>query len=120
MLKDYILELVDGAVQDAVRENKLGNMSADDEYILSPETPKNEEFGDFAVNVSSLARLARLAPAVIAQNVAEYIKCSDMEINTVAGFINFKLGKSFLETIVADILNEKADFGNPRRHTAAL
>ena len=111
MLKDYILELVDGAVQDAVRENKLGNMSADDEYILSPETPKNEEFGDFAVNVSSLARLARLAPAVIAQNVAEYIKCSDMEINTVAGFINFKLGKSFLETIVADILNEKADFG---------
>ncbi len=111
MLKDYILELVDGAVQDAVRENKLGNMSADDEYILSPETPKNEEFGDFAVNVSSLARLARLAPAVIAQNVAEYIKCSDMEINTVAGFINFKLGKSFLETIVADILNEKTDFG---------
>ena len=111
MLKDYILELVDGAVQDAVRENKLGTMSADDEYILSPETPKNEEFGDFAVNVSSLARLARLAPAVIAQNVAEYIKCSDMEINTVAGFINFKLGKSFLETIVADILNEKADFG---------
>lgn len=111
MLKDYILELVDGAVQDAVRENKLGNMSADDVYTLSPETPKNEEFGDFAVNVSSLARLARLAPAVIAQNVAEYIKCSDMEINTVAGFINFKLGKSFLETIVADILNEKADFG---------
>ena len=111
MLKDYILELVDGAIQDAIKENKLGNMTADDKYNLSPETPKNEEFGDFAVNVSSFARFAKLPPAVIAQNIAEYIKCNDMEVNTVAGFINFKLGKSFLETIIADILNEKEEFG---------
>ena len=111
MLKDYILELVDGAIQDAVKENKLGNMTAEDKYTLSPETPKNEEFGDFAVNVSSFARFAKLPPAVIAQNIAGYIKCNDLEVNTVAGFINFKLGKSFLETIVADILNEKEDFG---------
>ena len=111
MLKDYILELVDGAIQDAVKENKLGNMTAEDKYTLSPETPKNEEFGDFAVNVSSFARFAKLPPAVIAQNIVGYIKCNDLEVNTVAGFINFKLGKSFLETIVADILNEKEDFG---------
>lgn len=111
MLKDYILELVDGAVQEAVKANKLGNMTADDKYTLSPETPKNEEFGDFAVNVSSFARFAKLPPAVIAQNIAEFIDCNDCEINTVAGFINFKLGKSFLETIVADILNEKEEFG---------
>lgn len=111
MLREYIVELTDGAVKDAINNGKLGNMTVNDKYNLSVETPKNEEFGDFAINVSSFARFAKLPPAVIAQNIAEYIKCDDCEINTVAGFINFKTGKSFLETIVADILNEKSEFG---------
>lgn len=68
---------------------------------------KAEDFGDFAVNVSSLARFSKMAPPAIAQAVATEIKIDDCEINTVAGFINFKLGNSYLNTIVQDVLNEK-------------
>ena len=40
---------------------------------LNPERPKNTDFGDYAVNVSSLARTARIAPPLIANAILEYI-----------------------------------------------
>ncbi len=112
MLKQYITEITENAVKSAIKNGKLGQMTAEDKFTLNAETPKNEEFGDFAVNVSSFARFAKLPPAVIAQNVAAEIKENDLETNTVAGFINFKLGKSFLNASVAEILNNKKDFGS--------
>ncbi len=112
MLKQYITEITENAVKSAIKNGKLGQMTAEDKFTLNAETPKNEEFGDFAVNVSSFARFAKLSPAVIAQNVAAEIKENDLETNTVAGFINFKLGKSFLNASVAEILNNKKDFGS--------
>ena len=111
MLKQYITDITQQAIKEAVQNNKLGEMSEKHEFTLNAETPKNEDFGDFAVNVSSLARYAKMAPPAIAQTISEYIKVKDVEINTVAGFINFKLGKSFLNTIVKDILNLKQEYG---------
>ena len=87
-------------------------MKETDEYTLNAETPKNEDFGDMAVNVSSLARYAKMAPPQIASVIAQEIETPDCEISTVAGFINFKLGKTFLNTVVKDILNEKAQYGS--------
>ena len=86
-------------------------MKEDDAFVLNAEIPKNEEFGDIAINVSSLARLAKMAPPAIAQAVAEAINIEDCEISTVAGFINFKPGKSFLNAIVKEIMNQKSDYG---------
>ena len=111
MLKQYIIEITKSAILKAIENNELGNMKTDDAYNIVSETPKNEEFGDFAVNVSSLARFARLAPALIAQNTAKYINAEDIDVNTVAGFINFKLGKSYLNTIISDVMNEKNNYG---------
>ena len=87
-------------------------MKEDDAFVLNAEIPKNEEFGDIAINVSSLARLAKMAPPAIAQAVAEAINIEDCEISTVAGFINFKPGKSFLNAIVKEIMNQKSDYGS--------
>ena len=112
MLKQYITDITQQAIKEAIKNNKLGEMSTEHEFTLNAETPKNEDFGDFAVNVSSLARYAKMAPPAIAQTISEYIKVEDVEINTVAGFINFKLGKSFLNTIVKDILNLKQEYGS--------
>ncbi len=112
MLKQYITDITQQAIKEAIKNNKLGEMSEEQEFTLNAETPKNEDFGDFAVNVSSLARYAKMAPPAIAQTISEYIKVEDIEINTVAGFINFKLGKSFLNTIVKDILNLKQEYGS--------
>ena len=110
MLKQYIVDVVETAIREAVSDNKLGQMTATDVFSVNVETPKNEEFGDFAVNVSALARCAKMAPPLIAQVVSEYINIDDCKISIVAGFINFKLGKSFLNTIIKDIINLRDDY----------
>ncbi len=112
MLKQYILDVTTNAIREAIANNKLNQMKETDEFILNAETPKNEEFGDMAVNVSSLAKSAKMAPPQIAAAVSEFLKLEDCEVSTVAGFINFKFGKSFLNTIVKDILNNKSEYGS--------
>ncbi len=112
MLKQYIIDVTAKAIKTAAKEGKLNFMKEDDAFVLNAEIPKNEEFGDIAINVSSLARLAKMAPPAIAQAVAEAINIEDCEISTVAGFINFKPGKSFLNAIVKEIMNQKSDYGS--------
>ena len=74
MLKKRILDEVYRAINTAIAENKLRQMTVNDTYKLVTETPKNLEFGDFAVNVSQLARSAKLAPPLIAETIKTYIK----------------------------------------------
>ena len=112
MLKQYITDITAQAIQKAIKAGKLNQMKETDGYTLNAETPKNEDFGDMAVNVSSLARYAKMAPPQIASVIAQEIETPDCEISTVAGFINFKLGKTFLNTVVKDILNEKSQYGS--------
>lgn len=111
MLKQYIIDITEQAIKEAIENNELGQMTENDTFVLNSETPKNEEFGDFAINVSSLARNAKIAPPVIAQTIAKFIKADDIEITTVAGFINFKLGTSYLNKIIKEILNNKNEYG---------
>ena len=111
MLKQYIIDITEQAIKNAIQDGKLGQMTAEDNFTINSETPKNEEFGDFAVNISSLARNAKIAPPVIAQEVAKYIKLDDCKLTTVAGFINFKLGKTYLNTVIKDIISQKEKYG---------
>ena len=69
MIKDYFLNKLEKALEKAISNKKLGQMT---EYIpntLIVEKPKNPDFGDFAVNVSSLARSAKIAPPAIANAI---------------------------------------------------
>ena len=75
MLKEYFLEKVTNSVKTLVESGKLGQMSPSDSFTLQGETPKNANFGDFAVNVSSLARFVKLAPPQIAQIIAAHLPC---------------------------------------------
>lgn len=111
MLKKRILDEVYRAINIAVSENKLGQMTEKETFKLVTETPKNLEFGDFAVNVSQLARCAKLAPPVIAQTIKDYIKMDNVSINTVAGFINFKLNAPHLASILRDVCTKKENYG---------
>ncbi len=112
MLKQYIIDVTTNAIKTAAKEGRLNLLKEDDDFSLNAEIPKNEEFGDIAVNVSALAKFAKMAPPAIAQTVAETINIEDCTISTVAGFINFKLGKSFLNAIVKEIMEQKADYGS--------
>lgn len=112
MLKQYIIDVAENAIKDLAKNGKLNAMTDADEFTLNAETPKNEDFGDIAINVSSLARFSKMAPPQIASTIAQSLNIDDCEITTVAGFINFKLGKTFLNTIVREILNEKSNYGS--------
>ena len=109
MKKDFFAQLTHGAISEAIKEEKLGQLK-ENNFKPICEIPKNTEFGDFAINVSSLAREAKIAPPLIAQNIASFIKPEGFSVNTVAGFINFKLEKELLSEITKEILDKKEDF----------
>ena len=106
MKKIFFAQQVSLAIDEAIKAKKLGQL---EENNFKPvcEIPKNTQFGDFAINVSSLARDAKIAPPIIAQNIAEFIKQDGFSVNTVAGFINFKLEEKMLNEIVGEILSKK-------------
>ena len=106
MKKIFFAQQVSLAIDEAIKAKKLGQL---EENNFKPvcEIPKNTQFGDFAINVSSLARDAKIAPPIIAQNIAQFIKQEGFSVNTVAGFINFKLEEKMLNEIVGEILSKK-------------
>lgn len=113
MLRDYFLNKVENAIEKAIVANKLGQMT---EYIkgtLSVEKPKNPDFGDFAINVSSLARSARIAPPMIANSILEFIDKEDSDFSVIGGFINFKAGDSLLVNLIEEVFAKKNNFGKP-------
>ena len=113
MIKDYFLNEIETAIEKAIKDNKLGEMKEYTRGSLSTERPKNADFGDFAINVSSLARFARIAPPVIAKNILEYVEKQDNEYSVVAGFINFKAGKKLLSDAIEEIFKKDKNYGKP-------
>lgn len=75
---------------------------------LPLEKPKNPDFGDFAVNVSPLAKYAKMPPPKIAEAISGYL---DMNTSVVAGFINFKVEKQELNRCIREILAKRENFG---------
>lgn len=113
MLKDFFLNEVKQGITKAIEANELGQMSAENEYSLIMEKPKNPDFGDFAVNVSSLARSAKIAPPMIANAIVKHLSNKDYSVSVVGGFINFKIENSLLVNAVAEVLAKKENYGRP-------
>ena len=111
MLKDFFLNEVKNSVNEAIKSGTLGQMGINDEFTLIVEKPKNPDFGDFAVNVSSLARLAKIAPPMIANAVVKKLPKEGYEVSVVGGFINFKVSDSKLADTIEEILNKKENYG---------
>lgn len=111
MLKEYFLGIVNNSIKELVKSNELGQMKEGDETSLNVEIPKNSDFGNFAVNVASLARYAKLAPNKIAEIIANKINKTDFEINTTAGFINFKIKPCLYNQIIYEIIEKNIEYG---------
>lgn len=113
MLRDYFLNKVENAIEKAIVANKLGQMTEYTKGTLSVEKPKNPNFGDFAINISSLARSARIAPPMIANSILEFIDKEDSDFSVIGGFINFKAGDSLLVNLIEEVFAKKNNFGKP-------
>lgn len=114
MLKDLYLKEVENAIDTAIKAEKLGQMTEYTTGSLNVEKPKNSEFGDFAINVSSLARNARIAPPQIANAIVENLKNDGYDVSVMGGFINFKTGKELLANAIAEIFAQKENYGKPK------
>ena len=115
MIKDYFIEKIENALLKAVSENKLGQMKEYTRGSLVVEKPKNPDFGDFAVNVSSLARTAKIAPPMIANAIVSEIAEDGNEYSVIGGFINFKAGNELLADAVDEIFKKRENFGRPEK-----
>ena len=115
MIKDYFIEKIENALLKAVSENKLGQMKDYTKGSLVVEKPKNPDFGDFAVNVSSLARTAKIAPPMIANAIVSEIAEDGNEYSVIGGFINFKAGNELLADAVDEIFKKRENFGRPEK-----
>lgn len=113
MIRNYFLSNIENALLAAIKAGKVGQMTEYTKGILIVEKPKNADFGDFAINVSSLARQAKIAPPMIANAILEYVDQADNNYSVVGGFINFKAGQSLLVNLVEEIIRKRDDFGKP-------
>ncbi len=115
MIKDYFLNNIETAIENAIKDNKLGEMKEYVKGTLSTERPKNSDFGDFALNVSPLARYARMAPPQIANTILSYIDKEDNDYTVIGGFINFKTGSNLLKQAVEEIFKKDKNYGRPEK-----
>lgn len=115
MIKDFLLAEVKQALSTACKESKVGQMTSADNVTLIMEKPKNADFGDFAVNVSSLAREAKIAPPMIANAIVEYLSSDDYTVSVMGGFINFKVSDKTLAKCLKEILDKKSEYGRPEK-----
>ena len=118
MFKELVLNDTLKAIEEAVKNNELGSITKEilssNEIKLVSEKPKNADFGDFAVNVASMAKFAKIAPPIIANNIAKYLPTDKYTTSVVGGFINFKLSDNSLSDVIKEILEEKSNFGKPQ------
>src|SRR5574344_1000543 len=115
MYKNLILNEVESAINKAIQNKKLGSMEEYTKGTLAVEKPKNADFGDFSVNVSSLARSARIAPPMIAKAIVEEFSNNELETSVIGGFINFKLSDKLLSDVIKEILTKKENYGRPEK-----
>jgi arginyl-tRNA synthetase len=108
MIKQHLLSHLSAALQSAAPE--LNNLSMDDTISASfrLERPRNPEHGDYAVNVSFLARHTKMAPPKIAEVIASHLKDSPYEVSVVGGYLNFKLSEALLGQALVDIIHTAA------------
>lgn len=115
MIKEKIFDSAIDAINKAIISGKLGELkdklSPEVQANLSIEKTRNPEFGDYAVNISPLARNARMAPPKIAEIVIQFIEIDDIVATQIGGFINFKVGKNILNNAIQSIIENKQDFG---------
>ncbi len=135
MIKTKLEELVGSAYKKASAEGAVGS-SKDFPECPEPiviETPKLEEHGDLACGVAlKLARHLKAPPIKIAEVLSQYIEKEMTESENKSenpnggalpfsqevanpGFINFKLGKSWLCEALKEVNAKGDDFGKPEK-----
>ena len=114
MIKVRILQQVADALRQAVPE--LNGLSVDEALLngLRLERPRHADHGDYAINVSFLAKATKLPPPKIAACVARFLPggdlfsgtADDFQISVLGGYLNFTVTESALRDALSLLLHE--------------
>ncbi len=87
------------------------------------EKPKDRSFGHFSTPIAfSLAKELRKSPMIIAQELASAFGEAEMfsNVESVKGYINFKLSESFLNEYAQYALDNESEFGRAKNREKIL
>ena len=93
----------------------------DDNFGL--EKPKNFDFGHYATPMAfSLAKKLRKSPMIIADELCEKLGQEEIfeSVESIKGYINFKLSETFLDAYATWALQNEGDFGKANHHEKIL
>ncbi len=119
MIKELLRNLVEQAFEKARFDNRMGELKECPEPVVI-EQPKLPEHGDFSCGIAmKLARHVKQSPFQVATILADYIngtpEAQNGSIHKVEvanpGFINFRLGQTWLTDVLQAILTQKDNFG---------
>jgi arginyl-tRNA synthetase len=104
------LQTLAAAALNTAAESAFPDLAQSPEALqaLPWERPKNPAFGDYAVNVSPLAKVLKLSPPAIATALAEALKAipqtQAITANPVGGFLNLTFNEATLNQALLAIL----------------
>lgn len=82
-------------------------------FTPSLEKPKNKALAHYAMPVFALAKEQKLAPNIIATNLAKKLENSELySVSALGGYVNFKLSAKFLDEIAKSALKEDKNFAS--------
>ncbi len=87
------------------------------------EKPKNRSFGHFSTPIAfNLAKEYKKAPKIIAQELSKLFESEEIfeRVESINGFINFKLNEEFLDEYASWVLKNENDFGSEINSTSIL
>lgn len=99
-------------------KNTIGKLyDINDDKLIMIEIPKDNNNGDYASNIAMrLARVLKKPPLIIAEEIKEDLSLDLEMIEIIAvanpGFINFRLKKSYIASIINMIIDADQDYGN--------
>jgi len=108
MIRTRILEQLGIALRQAAPE--LNGLQVDESILsgLRLERPRNPEHGDYAVNVSFLARHTKMAPPKIAETIAPHWPDAAFQVTVVGGYLNIRLTEAVFCQALEEIIHHEA------------
>lgn len=113
-----VLTQLEETLKNEIRTAVIDAGLAKEEEIPSIilEKPKDKSHGDFAANIAmQLARVAKMAPRKIAEQIVEKMNVQKANVEKVEiagpGFINFFMKQDFLHQVIDTVLEQKEQYG---------
>ncbi|MEG0981603.1 MAG: arginine--tRNA ligase [Erysipelotrichaceae bacterium] len=121
------MNLIELELKDSIKKalKSTYDLDVEDNFVVI-EMPKDPSFGDYSTNVAMrLAKELHQNPRVIAEALTKILLENNADVESCdvagAGFINFRIKKSKIASIINTVLEQKDDYGkNDSGHNLAI